>query len=52
MFSLDLFLELISMVIIAAGVLLLLLNMTTTLTLGPLLILMEQTWCCVNALCE
>lgn len=52
MFSLDLSAELITMVITAAGVLLLLFNMTTTLTLGLLLILMVQTWCCVKALCE
>lgn len=52
MFSLDLSLELINMVIIAAGVLLLLLlNMAAPLAPGPLSILMERTWCCVNALC-
>lgn len=51
MFSLDLSLELINMVIVAAGVVLFLLNIAATLSPGPLLILMEQTWCCVNALC-
>lgn len=52
MFSLDLSLELINTVIVAAGAVMFPLNMAATLAPGPLLILMEQTWFCVNALFE
>lgn len=52
MLSLDLSVEFIDMVITAGGATMFLLNITIALALGPLLILMEQIWWCVNALSE
>lgn len=51
MSGIDLSLELINMVIIAAGVVLLLSNMATGPLRGFLLILIEQTRHCDDALC-
>ena len=53
MFSLDLSLELINMVIIAAGVVLVPLNMAATLAPGAIIDFDgAETGCCVNALCK